>query len=83
MGKIPTNHELAILIAKIDTKLDSILENQLRAEDWQKNHVQDDKDSFQRLHDRISSLKNYGTSIAIVASFCGAIFTWIWHKIMG
>lgn len=71
-------------IASVETKVDMILgivqdmstrqkdyvdENRL----WQKQHVNDDKEQFDRLHSRVSSIKKYGTAVALVAYIVGLV----------
>lgn len=78
-----TNHDLHIMITKIDGKLNTIIESQKNAKDWQLQHSNDDKAEFNKLHERVSSLRTYGTSIAIVAAVFGSVGTWAWNKITG
>lgn len=71
-----TNHDLHLLLVRVEAKLDSVKE-------WQVEHQENDSKQFLQLNKSVTSMNRYAASIAIVASFIGATGSYIWQKITG
>lgn len=78
---VPDNHQLHILLTKMDSKIDVVLQGQEDVKTWQTNHEKSDIESFNSLHTRISKLRRYGSSIAIVSGGVAAITTFVFTYI--
>lgn len=75
----PTNHDLHIMLTKLDGKLNLLLAQSSDAKEWQEKHEANDNRRFVDMERKISGWSKYGISIAIVAAFVGAIL----HEKMG
>ena len=81
MPNTPDNHQLHIMLVRIDSKLDTVVDGQQDVKTWQAKHEEADKEQFDKLHTRISDMRNYGNSIALVAGFLGAGAAAAWSYI--
>ena len=83
MNDAPTNHDLHIMLVKLDGKFDSMLEKQEAAQNWQVDHDKKDSERFGGLQKRIDGMSTYATSVALVAGFVGLSAKFIWDRLTG
>lgn len=76
--KPPNNYQLSVLLLKMDGKLDAIQKTGNASKTWQEKHEKEDTRRFEQIHGRITNLKVYGGSIAIVAAAIGLIVSQAW-----
>lgn len=71
-----TNHDLHIMLTRVEEKLDGVKE-------WQKEHQENDSKQFTELNGNINEMNKYAASIAIVAAALGASGAWLLNKFTG
>lgn len=71
--KQTSNHDLHIMITKIDAKLDTVLEKHEDAVRWRNKHESSDDVRFTTLSDKLDNVNKFGVSIAAVFGFIGII----------
>ncbi len=90
MPNAPSNHDLHIMLVKVDGKLDALLAKNADFKEWQENHEKKDVERFTGLSerldgfsDRLDSLRSYAASVALVGSGIGFGLKYIWDNIRG
>ena len=78
-----TNHDLHIMLTRIDEKQTAIVEKVDSIIGRQALHQTNDDKQFAEVRFEINSMNKYAASIAIVAGGIGAISAYIWNKITG
>ena len=74
MANTPTNHDLHIMLTKLDGKISLILAQGQDNKEWQDKHESNDNKRFKDIDKKIGGYQKYGISLAIVAAFIGASF---------
>lgn len=62
------NHQLEIMLARLEGKIDNITDKVIAIGKWQDKHENDDKETHQKLHDRISAGRTAYVVIAAIAA---------------
>ena len=78
MANTPTNHDLHIMLVKLDGKMSLMLAQSQDSKEWQEKHESNDNTRFKDMNAKIGGYRKYGVSLAIVAAFIGASF----HKVV-
>lgn len=79
----PTNHELHIMLTKLDGKLDNISEKITGVSDWQEKHAASDEVHFESLNTKISNLRGLATSVGFVSAGVGVFISYLWNRFTG
>ena len=83
MPNAPTNHDLHIMLVRLDGKLDSLIAKNIDFKEWQENHEKKDAERFDSLNQRLEGLRSYAASVALVGSGIGFGLKYLWDNIRG
>ena len=82
----PNNYQLFIRIIDTNHKLDALLKGQAAVIEQHEKHQKEDDVEHALLHQRISTMRTFGSSIAVVAAAVGFVSAYLlesWSKIKG
>lgn len=81
--KAPSNHELHIILTKMDGKIDIMHEKLDGVSSWQEKHAESDEKHFETINNKIGNMQGIAATVGIFSAGIGAFISYMWNRFTG